>query len=229
MSLAYWSREDGHRNINSMFSERIHGKSKYKTRPIDIVEATYHADIIMSYMAPSKHTVTLYRGDPNAAAIIDHRREGFISVTSSVSTARAFMDDNCCFYKVIVAPDVRRLCTGVENETLLEPGCLWINIDPGLVRIMSPATSSDVMWYGDVIMADTIVREELLHKNIKLAEDVLKGLRSDPDLMDLGIDVDIELFWTELRRHNIELGRDMISRIYNIICIVICIILKLYV
>ena len=51
-------------------------------------------------------------------------KTNFISVSDDEETF-GFVDGNCCLYQVTVAPDVKRIISGIENETILEPGLYW--------------------------------------------------------------------------------------------------------
>lgn len=209
IALDYWNTEYGYRQINSMFSFKIHQKhGLYRMATWHDQTAEYYSKIIMDHMKPHKDAQRyVYRGDSNPATHINHRREGFISVSKKESIARAFMDTDCCLYTIEISPEVKTIYTGVESEILIEPGCYWINTDPELHRVIikGPEWHPDIPipWYGDVIEAQKKEKEP----HLELATRILNELIQDTS--ELGIDVDIDMLITALKDHNIRHAEEL--------------------
>ena len=129
-ALAIWRSDDGYRNINSYLADadyKFHRKGsdtvifndvKYSTREI--------IDVIVENMKlpGNDEFITYYRGGSKNSRK-NFFKTNFISVSDDEEEAAGFVDGDCCLYQVTVAPDVKRIRTGIEKETILEPGLYW--------------------------------------------------------------------------------------------------------
>jgi len=193
-AFAYWRTDSGYKNINNYFSILIHGISKYYTLPynLELEKAKRYAEIIQANMVPGTSYEVFFRGDREIAGHYNHRLEGFISLTENYGQALAFVD-NCCVYSVTVDPRIRRIKTGIEYETIVEPGCYWKNLGlSGKIHnvILYPPNwipDGDYPWYGDIDYS-------------KMATKIYENLRKD---LEGFLDLDQELFLINTRRANI--------------------------
>ena len=129
-ALTIWRLDDGYRNINSYLADadyKFHRKGsdtviyndvKYSTREI--------IDVLVENMKLPENDefITYYRGGSKNSRK-NFFKTNFISVSDDEEEAAGFVDGDCCLYQVTVAPDVKRIRTGIEKETILEPGLYW--------------------------------------------------------------------------------------------------------
>lgn len=127
-----WNGESGFRKINNYLclpgtylnrhNIRGDGKSiehndvEFKTG--DVI------DVLKNNMTKSNETKTYYRGGTRKVDK-SFKKEGFISLSVNFEDTIPFSNDGDFIFLVTVDPDVLRLKTGVEGETLLEDGCYW--------------------------------------------------------------------------------------------------------
>ena len=152
-ALEYWRSDMGYVQINDLLSKKIHGGSRYKKRIYvdDSANAARHLQVLLYAMESADKAVVLYRGGTVVSSIKDHKREGLISLSSDYEQALAFMDGKCCVYQVTVHPEVLRIKTGTEKETLVEPYCYWVNTGKNTVTLLPPEeTPKDFIWYGEI-------------------------------------------------------------------------------
>ena len=140
-ALTIWRLDDGYRNINSYLADadyKFHRKGsdtvifndvKYSTREI--------IDVIVENMKlpGNDEFITYYRGGSTNSRK-NFFKTNFISVSDDEEEAAGFVDGDCCLYEVTVAPDVKRIRTGIEYETILEPGLYWEYLDKKKITIL---------------------------------------------------------------------------------------------
>lgn len=203
----------GYVQINDLLSKKIHGVSKYKKRIYvnDAANATKHLRVLLSAMEPADKAMILYRGGTVVSSIKDHKREGLISLSSDYEQALAFMDGSCCVYEVTVHPEVLRIKTGIEKETLVEPYCYWVNTGKNTVTLLPPEnTPKDFIWYGEIeALAKKVEAEVKREQSKQRGQAVQRKQSSEDDIMmrattlydelledmkDLGVTLDLETF-----------------------------------
>lgn len=166
-ALTYWRSDMGYVQINDLLSRRIHTVSRYRKSIYvdDSHNAAVHVKTIINAMKPGsgREPEILFRGGTVVSSVMNHKREGLVSLTEDYEQALAFMDGECCVYEVQLHPDVLRIKTGIERETLIEPYCYWVNLGRGKeshvknVMILPPeAAPKDAIWYGQI---DALARE----------------------------------------------------------------------
>ena len=80
-------------------------------------------NVLKNNMVKSDKSITYYRGGGGKKTTRFIKKKTFISVTDHIEDAISFLDDTGSLYNMIVDKNVKRLKTGVENETLLENNC----------------------------------------------------------------------------------------------------------
>ena len=129
-ALTIWRLDDGYKSINSYLADAdyqfhrkgsdtvIYNDVKYSTREI--------IDVLVENMKLPENDefITYYRGGSKNSRK-NFFKTNFISVSDDEEEAAGFVDGDCCLYKITVAPDVKRIRTGIEKETILEPGLYW--------------------------------------------------------------------------------------------------------
>ena len=136
LAKSIWNSDNGYRIINSfLIGSTSASNYKYHQKNNKVIEFSTNdnstiyntvdvINIIKKNMKTSKSTETYYRGNSKKAQI-SFIKKSFTSVTTSEEQANQFIDGNCCLYKVIVDPSVKRCNTGIEDEILLENDLYW--------------------------------------------------------------------------------------------------------
>lgn len=181
LAISIWRSDNGYRTINSFLinsrstKDYIYHQENNKTIKYD--DKTYNTidviNVIKQNMRESDNPEPeiYYRGDSanNQRSFI---KTSFISVASDEEQAFQYVDNECCLYKVIVDPSVKRCKIGIEYETLLENGLYWEYIGKQgkyhMVNIKQPQFDLSVE-------AKTENDKNLIEGNKELAEDELKS------------------------------------------------------
>jgi hypothetical protein len=147
-ALDFWISENGFRQIQSLFSKRIHsGEVKYAQS--NFLESITNLELaedaiatIKDYMQPGKYTETYWRGDSEPIEI-NHIREGFFPVTRDIKKAETYGK----LYKVIVDKNVPRISFMAEgDETLLADGMVY-TYDGNTVYVRPPTMENHNLQY----------------------------------------------------------------------------------
>lgn len=154
-AISIWRMDDAYKKINYMLDPDSYHKPECKDHP----DITTHKNEINEYkisdiiqtlqnaMKPSDKEETFYRGGSEHSKQ-SYQKKTFISLSDSKEQATAFIDDSkCCLFCVTVHKDVKRLKTGIEYETLIEPNALWIYNESETKETMIPATKQKYTMY----------------------------------------------------------------------------------
>lgn len=129
-ALDIWRLDDGYKSINSYLADADYLFHRAGSDIVILNDVEYSTrkviDVLIENMkvAENNEFITYYRGGSKKSQK-NFFKNNFISVTEDEEQAGAFVDGDCCLYKITVAPDVKRINTGIENETLLERGLYW--------------------------------------------------------------------------------------------------------
>lgn len=136
LAKSIWNSENGYRIINSFLIDSTSASNyKYHQKNNKVIEFSSNdnskiyntldvINVIKDNMKPSKNEEIYYRGNSKRAQK-SFIKKSFTSVTTIEEQAEQFIDSDCCLYKVIVDPSVKRCNTGIENEILLENDLYW--------------------------------------------------------------------------------------------------------
>jgi hypothetical protein len=131
-AIRIWITDEGYRKINSYLSGSTSRTDYIYHQPDNLIinyeGITYKTidviNIIKENMKESNKEEIYYRGG-SAHSKKSFVKKTFISVTTDIEQAETFIDGDCCLFKIIVDPHVKRYKTGVENEVLLENNLYW--------------------------------------------------------------------------------------------------------
>jgi hypothetical protein len=146
-AIAFWVTENGYRLIQTLFSKRAHGNTKYAQSNLleaghDLSEAEDVIETLKEAMEPGTKEEVYYRGSPSKITKT-HRREGFFAVTKDPAKAATYGD----LYTVRVHKDVPRLSFAAEGgETLLSDGMVY-TYEGKTIRIRPPAAGNNAVPY----------------------------------------------------------------------------------
>lgn len=146
-AIAFWVTENGYRLIQTVFSQRAHGKSKYAQKNLleeghDLSEAEDAIEALKSAMEPSNREEVYFRGSPSQITNT-HRREGFFAVAHTREKAGTYGD----VYTVRVHKDVPRLRFGAEGgEVLLSDGMVY-TYEGKTIHVRPPSSANGALPY----------------------------------------------------------------------------------
>jgi hypothetical protein len=132
IAIRIWISDEGYRKINSYLSQSK-SRSDYIYHQTDNININYEGknyktidviNTIKSHMKESNVEEIYYRGGSENSKK-SFVKKTFISVTTDIEQAESFVDGDCCLFKILVDPSVKRYNTGVENEVLLENNLYW--------------------------------------------------------------------------------------------------------
>jgi hypothetical protein len=133
-AITIWRTDYGYRTINSFLIGSMSNKDyiyhQTQNKTINYLDKTYNTlDIIniikQNMKASIVQTPEIYYRGGSSRSKKSFVKESFISVSSDEEQAHHFVDGDCCLFKIIVDPSVKRYNTGIEYETLLENGLFW--------------------------------------------------------------------------------------------------------
>lgn len=146
-AIAFWVTENGYRLIQTAFSKRAHGNTKYAQSNLleaghDLSEAEDAIETLKEEMKPGTKTEVYYRGSPSKI-VKTHRREGFFAVAKDPAKAATYGD----LYTVRVHKDVPRLSFAAEGgETLLSDGMVY-SYEGKTINIRPPTADNNALPY----------------------------------------------------------------------------------
>ncbi len=143
-AIKFWVSENGYRQIQTLFSIRKHGKSKYALTNLleqnslsDLSEAADAIETLQDAMKVGQKEEMYYRGEPSFVQT-PHIREGFLSLTKDPQKAASYGN----VYTVLLEKDVPRLSFQSEgDETLVKDGMMY-RYDNGIIHISLPNNSA---------------------------------------------------------------------------------------
>ena len=134
LAISIWRTDNGYRTINCFLTNSKSTKDyichQENNKTIEYDDKIYNTidviNVIKQHMRESDNPEPeiYYRGG-SANSQRSFIKTSFISVSSDEEQATQFVDNDCCLYKVIVEPSVKRCNIGIEYETLLENGLYW--------------------------------------------------------------------------------------------------------
>lgn len=151
-AIKYWVTESGYRQIQTLLSKNIHGKSKYAMTNLlespnnitEIKKAREAIKTLRSAMEPGTKQETFWRGSPSEITE-SHKREGFFAVTRDKKKAEAYGD----VFQIMVDKNVPRISFSAEgDETLIMNGMIYTyDIPHKKIFVRSPNNSNIALPY----------------------------------------------------------------------------------
>jgi len=188
-AIKYWVTESGYRQIQTLLSKNIHGKSKYAMTnllesPNNITEtktARKAIKTLRSAMEPGTKQEIFWRGSPSKITE-PHRREGFFAVTRDKKKAEAYGD----VFQIVVDKNVPRISFSAEgDETLIMNGMIYTYDIPHkkiFVKLPKNNTNVALPYLGNLYTVRKTARnKELAERAEYLMELLYKCSFEEPD------------------------------------------------
>lgn len=169
-AIAFWVTENGYRQIQTVFSRRIHkGYNTYaqthmlelnSRKDMGMVEEAI--EVLQEAMEPGTKRETYYRGDIDIIRQ-QHLREGFFSVTRDPEKAAAYGD----VFHVVLEKEVPRLRIESEGgEILVKDGMKYSFRDNTMYVSVPNSNNSAIPYLGSIYQSKKM--ENNKHTAIKL-------------------------------------------------------------